>query len=586
MGGSKPWPQVPVGNKDHTNAAVLIIGAGISGNFALTFCCTIKRLLKSASIEKSSGVGGTWNDNKYPGCSCDVWSLLYSYSFDQNPDWSREYPGQEEILDYLVDVAQKYNLYKYIRFNTAVDEARWNDSNKKWETSVTVSGTKDAEFSPSYTISSYFLVSAVGQLNSPSYPSIPGLDTFQGKVMHSARWDWSYDLTGKRVAVIGNGGTSAQIVPEIANTAKSVTVYQRTPNWIVPRFDREVSTFEKVLFRYLPYTRLKKRAWQMDFRESFFDAVWDNSSQFAEQIRKWCREGMEAALKDKPELWDVLTPKYSPGCKRILMCDDYYASLARDNVHLETRPISSITPTGISVASDSFAYPASFQTSAPTDLPFDALVLATGFRTTEFLRPISITGTHSVPLSDLWSGGAHALYGITVPQLPNFAMLYGPNTNLGHNSIVLMIEAQSRYISTLIAPILDARKEGKTLTIAPREDVTQKYDEEVQRELGKSSFADPRCGSWYKNQEGRITNNWKGTVVEYQKLVEEVRWGEYEVEGEGKGVRLGEKTRIGRVKEESQVSDRVLLGLSLLSAGAVIGGMGLAWRYAGRLRRR
>jgi len=200
---SVAFPQIPVSNKDQTRAAVVIIGAGISG------LCTAIDLLKRNNcknfiiVEKSGGLGGTWRDNKYPGCCCDDWSHLYSFSFEQNPDWTREYPGQEEILRYLVGVAQKYELYRYIRFSTCVDEAHWDDTEKKWKTSVTVTGAKDAEFGNNYTITSDFLVSAVGQLNTPKFPDIPGLADYMGKIMHSARWDWSYNTEGKRIAIIG-----------------------------------------------------------------------------------------------------------------------------------------------------------------------------------------------------------------------------------------------------------------------------------------------------------------------------------------------------------------------------------------------
>lgn len=225
--GTQPWPQVPVGNKDHTSAAVVIIGAGISG-----MCMAIDLIKRNQChnfiiVEKSSGIGGTWkfvispldlaytyanekqSDNKYPGCCCDVWSMLYSYSFEQNPDWTREYPGQEEILDYLRNIAHKYQLYKYIRFNSSVDSAVWDDGSSRWKVDVTVTGGKDAEYNPNYTIEADFLVSAVGQLNQPQYPAIEGLESFKGKVMHSARWDWSYDTAGKRIGVIGNGEQSS-----------------------------------------------------------------------------------------------------------------------------------------------------------------------------------------------------------------------------------------------------------------------------------------------------------------------------------------------------------------------------------------
>ena len=322
----------------------------------------------------------------------------------------------------------------------------------------------------------------------------------------------------------------------------------------------------------------------MDFREDFFHAVTDSKSAFADQMRGWTRDKLHTELKDKPELWDVLYPKFHPGCKRSILSDDYYPALARPNVRLETRPISRITPTGIRVAKDSFAYPASFDNEVPTEEEYDVLILATGFRAVEFMHPIRVIGAKSLPLSELWKTGAHALYGVTVPSLPNFGMLYGPNTNLGHNSIILMIEAQSRYLTTLIDAVLAARQQGKTLTLTPNDQVTERYNERLQEVLNNSSFADPNCNSWYKNAEGRITNNYSGNAVEYQKLLSEVKWGDYDVEGDGEEVvrSKGGVTRLGRVVEESQVSDAVLVGLSALGAAAIVGGVAL--RYLPRLR--
>ncbi|KAK5018033.1 hypothetical protein LTR16_000600 [Cryomyces antarcticus] len=604
--GTKPWPEVPVGNKvlatsnpsalglpiwivmhfltanyqDHTNATVLIIGAGISG------MCTAIDLIKRNKchnfiiVEKSSGVGGTWHDNKYPGCCCDVWSRLYSYSFEQNPDWTREYPGQEEILDYLLNIANKYHLYKYIRFNTSVSEARWDDVEKKWKTVVKVSGTKDAEYSPEYTITSDYFVSAVGQLNVPNYPKIPGLETFKGKTMHSARWDWSYNLDGKKIAVIGNGATAAQIIPEIAKTASHITVYQRTPNWIIPRGDAPVSPMKRALFKYVPPLRWRARAMQMDFRESFYDAVINGQSPFAGDIRTWCEHQMHEALPDQPELWEKLTPKYNPGCKRIIISDDYYPTLARKNVTLETRPISRITENGIDLKGEDGQ-------PAPGESDFDLLVLATGFRTVEFMYPIDITGANGKSIKDIWRGGARAYYGTTVTDLPNFGMLYGPNTNLGHNSIILMIEAQSRYINALIAPVLDARRNGKNLALKPKPDVVDAYNDKVQQILNNSSFADPNCNSWYKNDEGRITNNWSGTVIEYQENLATVDWTDYIAEGTGTDVLEGKtKSNIGRVVEETQFSNTTL-AFSVLSAAIVAGGfLARNSRYLNGLRLR
>ncbi|KAG8624723.1 hypothetical protein KVT40_007790 [Elsinoe batatas] len=533
-------------------------------------------------VEKSSGVGGTWYDNRYPGCCCDVFSMLYSFSFEQKPDWTREYPGQEEILEYLTGIAQKYNLYQHIRFNTFVEEARWDDQALKWRTKVSaVGGSKEAEASPGYEITSDFLVSAVGQLNVPKWPdAIPGLHDFKGKMMHSARWDWSYDLNNKKIAIIGNGATAVQIIPELQKVASNVTVFQRTPNWVVPRQDAEVPTYARTLMKYVPPLRARKRSLQMDFRESTYDGFVNPDSHISSEFRRLCLSMIDAAFPNNPEMRKTLTPDYSPGCKRILISDDYYPALAQPNVHLETRPISRITPTGMSVPSPSSS---SSESEEEDHQEFDLIILATGFQTLSFLHPIKIFGTSSVPLSDPWSSGATALYGILAPSCPNFGMLYGPNSNLGHNSIILMIEAQSRYINALVAPVLAARRRGQGLALVPRQERVEGYNEWLQERLKGTSFADDRCGSWYKNAEGRIVNNWCGTVVEYQKLVEEVRWGDFEVWGDGKEEVEGEGSRwVGRVREESLVGNAVWVGMGVLGmAGMVAGGLALVGQLVG-----
>lgn len=535
-------------------------------------------------VEKSSGVGGTWNDNKYPGCCCDVWSMLYSYSFEQNPDWTREYPGQEEILNYLQNVAHKYKLYKYIRFNTSVESAVWDAAASRWKIDVRVTGGKDAEFNPAYTIEADFLVSAVGQLNQPMYPEIEGLGDFKGKVVHSARWDWSYSTEGKRIGVIGNGATAAQIIPEILPASASVTIYQRSPNWVIPRLDGTISSLRQFIYRYLPPIRWRIRALQMDFRESFHSAIFDPSSAFADQIREWCAAALRAQLPGREDLWEKLTPDYSPGCKRVIISDDYYPALANPKAALETQPIIRVTETGVEVSNPAAE-------GGTTHHEHDMLVLATGFRTVEFLSPISITGAAARPLHDIWRGGASALYGTTVPDLPNFGLFYGPNTNLGHNSIVLMIEAQSRYLNALVAAVLDARARGRPLGIVPSTEKTATFNARMQDTLNKSSFADPKCGSWYKNEDGKITNNWSGTVVEYQELLERVDWDDFEVLGDGGGRRRAAskvvfgggrtETRVGRVREETVVSNVGLVvgGLGVLAVGA-------AWIWRGRVARR
>ncbi|KAJ5689875.1 FAD-binding monooxygenase ktnD [Penicillium macrosclerotiorum] len=552
--------RLPVGNKDFTNATVVIIGAGISGmNMAIDL---IKRnkCRNFVILEKSSNIGGTWNDNKYPGCCCDVWSALYSYSFEQKSNWSREYPGQEEIYAYLVDIAEKHGLYKHIRFNSTVEEARWDDSQSKWNTTVKVTGQKDSEFSNSYLITSEFLISAVGQLNAPQTPNIPGLDDFNGKLMHSARWDWSYDLANKKIAVIGNGATAAQIIPDIAPIASHLTVFQRTPNWLIPRLDKPVSSLQRALLTYVPPLRWRKRALQMEYREAFHSAVFDSDSDYAQMVRDWCEGMLKSQLPNKPELWEALTPKYSPGCKRLILSDDYYPAIARENVDLETRPITRITEKGIEV-------------EGAGEQEYDLIVLATGFRTVDFMYPIQVYGSGGRPLAEIWKNGARAYYGVTVEDLPNFGMFYGPNTNLGHNSIILMIEAQSRYLNALVGKIIHARRMGKTLSLKPAPNVVEEYNERIQALLRNSSFADPKCNSWYKRADGIITNNWSGTVFDYQRELSKVKWEDYVIEGSGQDTILNKNsTYIGRVHEELYLSNTSLLFGAAASVLAMAGG--------------
>jgi len=406
---------------------------------------------------------------------------------------------------YLVGVAQKYELYRYVRFNSAVESAKWDDATKKWHTAVSVQGSKDAEFGSEYTIKSDFLVSAVGQLNSPKMPNIDGLDTFNGKLMHSARWDWSYDLRGKKVAIIGNGATAAQIIPEIAKEVESLTVHQRTPNWVIPRLDVPIPEWKRTMYKYVPYVRLRKRAEMMDFRESFFNAVWDNDHPVAKSLEQQAKDHMHAQLAGRPELWSKLLPDYKIGCKRVIISDDYLPVFLRDNVKLETGQIDKITEKGI--------------VTDGQEAEYDLIICATGFKTVQFMHPIDITGSAGRTLDSVWKEGGEALYGVTVESLPNFAMLYGPNTNLGHNSIILMIEAQSRYINALIKEVLKARRTRGQLVIQPNADRVKAFNEEIQKELQQSSFNDPKCGSWYKREDnGKITQNWSRTVIAYQEV--------------------------------------------------------------------
>ena len=368
---------------------------------------------------------------------------------------------------------------------------------------------------------------------------------------------------------VNQGCTSAQIIPEIAKVTKHITVFQRTPNWIFPRMDTAVSPFMQAVYKYVPPIRWRKRAGQMDVREGFYDAVWDGKSDLAQLVRVLHQQKLEAELPNRKDLWEKLTPSYNPGCKRVIITDDYFPTLGLPNVDLETRPIDSISGNKVLVKNDDGKV-------VDVEPDFDLLVCATGFKTVEFMHPIKMIGKNGRAIRDVWKDGAEAYYGMTVEDMPNFAMLYGPNTNLGHNSIILMIEAQSRYINGLIKPVLEARKEGKDLSLTPKTEKIRAYNEQIQSELQKSSFNDPSCNSWYKTESGRITQNWSRTVVDYQKNLSQVEYDNYDASGSGVSLVKAQPTlNIGRVQEETAVSDKTLWTIGVVSTAAMLGGFAL-----------
>lgn len=367
--------------------------------------------------------------------------------------------------------------------------------------------------------------------------------------MHSARWNWDYEIRGKRVGIIGTGATAAQIIPEVAHEVGSLTILQRTPAWVVPRHDKPIPPGRRAVYRYIPFARRRYRASLMDFREGIFDAAYNPGSAKHSLVASISRQHMMTQLPScaSTKLRAALTPNYPFSCKRIIVSDDFYPTLLQPNVQLETSSISHITPTGVQMESGNHH-----------DL--DMLVLATGFKTTQFMYPIRIFGSDGVSLADTWaSNGASAYLGMTVATLPNFGMLYGPNTNLAHNSLILPIEAQSLYINCLISSVLGSKRDGRTLTLQPKANVVEDYNREVQAKLGKSTFADPRCTSWFKDEKGRITTNWCGSAIDYQKRTNCVDWSDYDIrDGEGNQIDKRGQTRWRRRVEETQVSDRTL----------------------------
>ncbi|KAK6369602.1 hypothetical protein LTS17_009508 [Exophiala oligosperma] len=490
-------------------------------------------------IEKSCGFGGTWRDNRYPGCRCDVPAHLYSFSFAPNPDWTRVYPDQIEILEYLNKVAADHDLFRYTTFAAVVRRAEWDESSNKWLIDVEHQSSKDSEFERSFTITTDFLISAVGQLNVPYTPKIPGIESFQGKVMHTARWAHDTNLEGLRVGIIGNGATAVQIIPEVAQQTAKLTLFQRSPNWVMPRDDEEYPALTRFRLKYIPMARSMYRVGLMKRGELFWESLTQKGTPMSEGLLQWCLGHMHSQLPGREDLWRKLTPEYAPGCKRILITNDFYPQLLRDNVDLETATIREINEHGVILADG-------------RTIDLDCLVLATGFQTRDLLGSLSIQGVEkSQTLQAKWQQeGVRTLYGVAAEGAPNFGMLYGPNTNLAHNSIILMVEAQAKYIERLVSKVSSYRQAGRRLTVLPRPNRVREYNEYVQKQLSETSFADNKCQSWYKTADGTITNNWGGNVVDYQTMLSRLNWADYDLEGPGTDTFASKAIDIGRVVEE------------------------------------
>jgi cation diffusion facilitator CzcD-associated flavoprotein CzcO len=473
----------------------IIIGASFGG-----LCAAIKLkqagLTRLTVLEKADRLGGTWRDNTYPGAACDVPSRLYSYSFAMNPDWSRAYSGQAEIQAYMEACADRFGVRRYFRFGAEVARADWDAAAGLW--TVTLTGGE--------TLGAPVLVSGLGQLNRPSFANIPGRETFQGDSWHSARWRHDVDLAGKTVGCIGAGASAIQYIPELVKTAGKVVVFQRTPNYIVPRLDKPISETQKALFRALPVVDRAQRwlIWQlMDWRFNAFK----QGTKSAAGFRKVAMDYLDATVTD-PVLKAKLTPDYPIGCKRVLVSDDYYQAIVQPNVELVTEDVKAVTPAGV-VTGDGVEHPC------------DVLVFGTGFETTSFLAPLAITGENGLTLDEAWKDGAEAYLGVTVAGFPNLFLLYGPNTNLGHNSIILMIEAQVAYMVEALKTAA-----GRPLKVKPA--AQARFNTQLQKDLEATAWAGS-CSSWYKTASGKITNNWSQDTATYMKVMRAPVMADYEL---------------------------------------------------------
>ena len=436
-------------------------------------------------LERAGDVGGTWRDNTYPGCACDVPSHLYSFSFEPNPNWSRTFSPQPEIWDYLRHCTKKYGIEPHIRFNHMVTEAAWDDEAEVWRVE-TEQGSLTADF----------LIAGVGPLSDPRLPDIPGIESFEGRMFHTARWDHDYDLRGKRVAVIGTGASSIQVVPKIQPLVGKLHVFQRTAPWIVPQRDRELTRLEKRLYKLFPPAQLAMRAAIYWMRELFVIGFMHPREGGVNE--KLARTHLQRQVKD-PELRAKLTPNYRMGCKRVLISDSYYPALQQPNAEVVTDRITEIRPHSIVTADGE-------------EREVDAIVLGTGFHVTDMPVAEYVKGRGGRTMADMWQGSPQAYLGSTVAGFPNLFFLVGPNTGLGHNSIVFMIESQLNYL----AECLEHMKVRDADVFEVRDDVQERFNARIQKQLEGTVWNSGGCASWYIDENGKNTTIWPGFTWPYR----------------------------------------------------------------------
>ena len=439
-------------------------------------------------FERAQDVGGVWRDNSYPGCACDVQSHLYSFSFAQNPGWSRAFSPQAEIHAYLRDCAGRFGIRPHLRFGHTVQEARWDDGLQRWRVQ-TSQGAYTADV----------FVFAMGGLSEPAIPQLPGLEKFEGKVMHSARWDHGHGLEGRKVAVIGTGASAIQFVPEIQPKAGKLVLFQRTPPWIIPREDHPISERMRWVYRRVPGAQRLMRWIIYALRELTvlgFMHPW--LLQHAQRI---ALRHLERSVPD-PVLRAKLTPSYTMGCKRVLISNDYLISLTRPNVEVITEPIREVRERSIITADGA-------------EHPVDTLILATGFLVTQMPMARFIHGRDGRSLSETWEGSPKAHLGTTVSGFPNLFMLTGPNTGLGHTSVIIMMESQIEHVLGALRYL-----EGRGLAaVEPTPEAQAGFVQYVDTHLRGTVWAQGGCRSWYMDATGRISALWPGSTLAFRRRV-------------------------------------------------------------------
>lgn len=514
---------------------VVIVGAGFGGIGAGV---KLKRAgIHSFTIfEKSEGPGGTWWDNRYPGCEVDVWSHLYSFSFKSH-DWTRTHARQEELQRYLEEVVDEFDLRRHIRFGTTVEDATWDEDTHRY--TVRLQGGEVLETD--------VLVSALGLLNYPRYPDWPGLDDFEGPKFHTFRWEHQHDLSGKRVAVVGTGSTATQVVPELAPVVGHLLLFQREPGWVIPKGERDFTPEERARFR----SRLQRRRarWRMALmleRNQLRGAIHRPGTKINRSREQMCRDFIDRVFADRPDLREAVTPKYPYPGKRPILNSTFYPALKLPNVELVPKAVASVTPHGV-VTADGQEY------------PVDVLVMATGFQPANYLASLEVTGRRGRTIHQYWAGEPQAFLGITVPEFPNFYMLYGPNTNGGE--IVSCLERQAEYVRRAVKRMV---REGVT-AIEVRPALYRAYNWWLQRKMADTAW--PVSNNYYKSASGRIVTQWPFGFIFYGFLTKTLG-------------RVSETTRVSARRRNGQTEphtdDRALDGVAdravAASGGAASGG--------------
>ncbi|WP_340378275.1 NAD(P)/FAD-dependent oxidoreductase [Streptomyces sp. SS7] len=478
---------------------VAVIGSGFGG---LGAAVRLRRegITDFVVLERADAVGGTWRDNSYPGCACDVPSHLYSFSFAPNPDWPRTFSGQEHIRAYLEHVTDTFGLRPHLRFGREVRRMTWDAQELRWDIE-TSAGRYVADV----------VVSATGPLSDPKVPDVPGLGTFPGEVFHSARWDHGHDLAGKRVAVIGTGASAIQIVPALQPDVSRLTLFQRTPPWVLPRVDRAVSGAERALHRALPFTTRLRRGLLWGIRELQVQAFTKHPNElgFVERLAK---VHLARSIKD-PVLRAGLTPDYRIGCKRILLSNTYYPALAQPNVDVVASGLSEIRGSTL-VAADG------------TEAEADVIVFGTGFHVTDMPIAERVVGAGGRTLAESWKDGMAALRGASAAGFPNWMSIIGPNTGLGNSSMILMIESQLNYMADYLRQ-LDVL--GGRGALDARPGAVDAWHARVQERMKRTVWNTGGCTSWYLDANGRNTTVWPGTTSEFRRATRRVDLSEYEL---------------------------------------------------------